>query len=62
MKFRRLIGNDSDFLLRRAPLAYGLLQVGQGFDVEQRADDRDEEVIEEQCLFDREGLKEGFIE
>ena len=57
MKFGGLIRNDFDFLFRRAPLTFWLLQIGQGLDVEQRADDGDEEVIEEKCLFDREGLK-----
>lgn len=52
-QFWNLVRDDANLLLGGAPLPDSFLQIGQGFNEEQRADYRVEEVIEENGLVQR---------
>lgn len=59
---RKLVGDDPHLGIRCPVAARLFRQIGQSFDVKNRADDGVEKPVEPHGFIDSQGLNEGFIE
>ena len=60
--FGKFTGDDADFLLGRATGTHRFFKVSQRLNIEERADDRQEEVPEPDGFVQAQRLQKGFVE